>query len=354
MELTYQVPREMYIELLADMIRRNERRPIRLATALLMTVGQMAVVILLCIFRLEAGQRVFFLIWSVLLAALTVLRRSTVKLRAKGTLQRLEYTGQLPEDFWKEHRLRTVGQELRLQYGTQRLSCALINVTQVEEKAHALYVYCGETVFDIVPETAFGSRDAMLRFAKTIRTLAANAEVPPEKAASKPEDGLFWTMEETHFEDGQYLAYRTLFYRYRFLRPAMFARLAVSVFAVISLMNGAAGFNLAICIVLLILANLENISMIPFVCRLRIRREVGTWRGGHDYRLSLQGDTIRYASDRAEASIPVSKINLCEKVGPYFIISWSSFPAVVLPPEVWQTPEGSALIKEIEVLYQGK
>ena len=63
MDLTYQVPRDAYIELLADMVRRNDRRPIRVATALLLTVGQMAAVILLCIFRLEADQRPFFLIW---------------------------------------------------------------------------------------------------------------------------------------------------------------------------------------------------------------------------------------------------------------------------------------------------
>lgn len=352
MKLTYQVPREVYIELLAEMIRRNERRPIRVATALLMTVGQMAVVILLCIFRLEAGQRLFFLIWSVLLAGLTVLRRATVRQRAKGTLQRLEYTGQLSQDFWEEHRLSTAGGELRLAYGVQKLSCLLPNLTRVEESSDTLYLYCGETVFDLVPSSVFPSREAMKDFAKTLRELAAGAEMPAAQPAEN--DGLLWRMEEKQFEDGQYLAYRTLFYRYRFWRPATFARLAVSVFAVISLMNGAAGFHLALCVVLLILANLENLSMVPFVCRLRIRREVGAWRGSVSYRLSLRGDTLRFASDRAKVNIPTGKINLCEKIGPYFVIAWNTFPAVVLPQEVLQTPEGADLVREIQALYQGK
>ena len=74
-ELTYQVPRQAYTALLADMIRWNERRPIRIMTLLLLTVGQMAAVLVLCLFRLEGGERGFFLAWSLLLAGITVLRR---------------------------------------------------------------------------------------------------------------------------------------------------------------------------------------------------------------------------------------------------------------------------------------
>ena len=35
-ELTYQVPRQAYANLLADMIRKNDRRPFRVAAALLL------------------------------------------------------------------------------------------------------------------------------------------------------------------------------------------------------------------------------------------------------------------------------------------------------------------------------
>ena len=105
MELTYQVPRDAYVNLLESMIRKNDRRPLKMLTALLLTVGQMTAVILLCIFKLEGSQRIFVLIWSVLVAGITVLRRCTARQRAKGTLTRLEYSGQLPEDYWKKHRL---------------------------------------------------------------------------------------------------------------------------------------------------------------------------------------------------------------------------------------------------------
>ncbi len=354
MDLTYKVPRQAYIDLLADMIRRNERRPIRVFTLLLLTVVQMAAVILLCIFRLNPDQRIFFLVWSILLAALTILRRCTVMSRARGTLRRLEYTGQLSEEFWKEHKLGTTDGQLRLRYGAQRLSCPLHGLSRVEERANALHLYCGETMFDIVPDSAFPNREAMERFARSLRDQAAHSQPQEAKREDLPEGGLSWHMEGTVLEDGQYLAFRTLYYRHRFLRSATFVRLVISVLAVINLFRDASPINIALSAVLLVLANLENLSMLPFVCRFRIRREVGDWRGSEEYRLSLRGNTVVFASDRAEARIPVEKINLCEKVGPYYLIGWSSFPAVVLPAQVWQTPEASALTEEIKALYQRK
>jgi len=346
-ELTYKVPRQAYAALLADMIRRNDRRPVRIVTGLLLTVGQMAAVLLLCLFRLEEGQRLFFVSWSLLLAGLTVLRRCTVKQRAKGTLQRLEYTGQLPEDFWKEHRLRAVEGELRLRYGGQSLSCPLYGITRVEEREDALYLYCGDTMFDIVPGAAFSGGGAMSAWAEELRKAAAAAKTPESEDLSG--EGFSWAMEERAFEEGQYQAYRLLYYRYRFLRPATFVRLAVSVAAVISLMNSPTPLNAALCGGLLALANLENISMIPPLCRLRIRRELGAWKGSREYRLALREGTLVFSSDRARVEIPADKINLCQEFGGLYLIAWNSFPAVVLPREA----AGEALLQQIQALYQG-
>lgn len=353
-ELTYQVPRQAYADLLADMIRKNDRRPIRIAIALLLTAGQMAAVAFLCVFRLEAGERTFFVVWSLLLAGLTVLRRCTVKQRANGTLQRLEYTGQLPQDYWKEHHLRVTEKELRLRYGEQILSCPLYGISRVEEQGEALHLYCGETMFDIVPETAFSSRDAMQKWAEGLRASAAGASAP-ETAETAPEslrDGVSWAMEEQAFQEGQYQAYRILYYRYRFLRPATFVRLAVSVAAVISLMGSRSPANVALCAALLVLANLENLSMIPPLCRLRIRRELGSWKGGREYHLALWEDTLVFSSDRARAEIPLHKVHLSQEFGGWYLIAWNSFPAVVMPAETARTA-AAPLLQKIQALQQG-
>lgn len=349
--LTYKVPRQAYLELLADMTRKNDRRPVRLITGLLLTVGQMAAVAWLCLFRLEPGQRSFFLIWSVLLAALTVLRRCTVRQRAKGTLQRLEYTGQLSEDFWKEHQLRIADGELRLRYGGQSLSCPLYGISRVDERADVLYLYSGEVMFDIVPRAAFSGEKAMYDWAEDLRKAAASAKAPEKAAPEDAGEGFAWTMEADAFEKGQYQAYRLLYYRYRFLRPATFVRLAVSAAAAASLTRYHAPVNVALCGALLALANLENISMIPPLCRLRIRRELGDWRGGHAYRLALRKGTLIFSSDRARTELPVERIILCREWGDWYFIIWNNFPAVVLPKEAAR--EAAPLLQQIQALHQG-
>lgn len=351
-ELTYQVPRQAYANLLADMIRKNDRRPFRVAAALLLTVGQMAAVALLCVFRLEPGQRAFFLVWSLLLAGLTVLRRCTVRQRANGTLQRLEYTGQLPQDYWKEHRLQLSDTELRLRYGDQILTCPLYGISRVEEQDGSLFLYCGETIFDIVPEAAFSGTEAMGRWARDLRAKAAGSKPPAETVPESSGDAVSWTMEEKAFQEGQYQAYRILYYRFRFLRPATFVRLAVSAAAAVSLVYHRTPVNTALCAALLLLANVENISMIPPLCRLRIRRELGEWKGGGSYCLALEEDALIYTSGHARAEIPLHKINLCQEFGDLHLIAWSSFPAVVMPKETARTA-AAPLLQKIQALQQG-
>ena len=365
MDMTYRVSKNAYIELLADMVRRNDSRPLKLLTAFLLTFGQMAAVAVLCVTRLEGSTRLFAIVWSLLLAGITLLRRKTVRQRAKGTLQRLEYAGQLPEDYWREHKLRTAGKELRVSYGDQRLSCPLHAVGPVEERPDALYIYCGGTIFDIIPAEAFKNAEAMRRFARDLRAAAKNAEMPAEATDAVPTAAadITWEMDEKHFLDGQFLAFRTLYYRYRFVRRATFIRLAASVAAVINLMANrtplsiAAVINLmanrtplsiAASVIILLLANLENISMIPALSRLRIRKELGSWEGSAEFRLSVQKDTLLFASDQSAVAIPKEKINLCEKIGPYYIIAWSSFPAVILPEAQAAEPQTAALLRQIE------
>lgn len=350
MDMTYRVSKNAYIELLADMVRRNDSRPVKLFTTFLLTLGQMAAVAVLCATRLEGRERVFAIVWSLLLAGITLLRRRTVRQRAKGTLQPLEYAGQLPEDYWREHRLRTAGNELRVSYGGQRLSCPLHAVGPVEERADALYIYCGGTIFDIIPAEAFKNAEAMQRFARDLRAAAEQAEMPGEKADAVPTAAadLTWEMDEKQFLDGQFIAFRTLYYRYRFVRRATFIRLAASVAAVVNLMANRTPLGIAASAVVLLVANLENISMIPALSRLRIRRELGAWEGSCAFRLSMQQDTLLFASEKSAVTIPVDKINLCEKVGAYYIIAWSSFPAVILPESAAQSPETAALLRRIE------
>lgn len=349
MNLNYYVPRESYIYLLAEMIRKNDRRPIRLFTAFLATVGQFGIVLALCVFKLERSQWPFFLIWSVLLVGLTILRRSTVSLRAKGTLQRLEYTGQLPPDYWEKHRLEIHDSALVLNYGQQESTCALSSVSRIDELQGALYVYCENAVFDIIPQTAFDSSEDMHAYAQHLLQLAQEKRSVQTVCASKSDtSGLTWEMDPDDFLDGQYFAYRTLYYRYRFLRKATFLRLAVSVFAVVNLMANRSAVNIIICVLLLLLANLENISMIPAICRKRIRTETGNWSGSRKFGLSIGEEGLSFSSGQEQVSIPFDRINLCEEIQTYFVISWNQFPAVILPKEKLNDEQAAHIIRQVK------
>lgn len=190
----------------------------------------------------------------------------------------------------------------------------------------------------------------MQRFARDLRAAAEQAEMPGEKTDAVPTAAadLTWEMDEKQFLDGQFIAFRTLYYRYRFVRRATFIRLAASVAAVVNLMANRTPLGIAASAVVLLVANLENISMLPALSRLRIRRELGAWEGSCAFRLSMQQDTLLFASEKSAVTIPVDKINLCEKVGAYYIIAWSSFPAVILPESAAQSPETAALLRRIE------
>ena len=95
MDMTYRVSKNAYIELLADMVRRNDSRPVKLFTTFLLTLGQMAAVAVLCATRLEGRERVFAIVWSLLLAGITLLRRREVSDKLIAALEAAEQTDEV-------------------------------------------------------------------------------------------------------------------------------------------------------------------------------------------------------------------------------------------------------------------
>ena len=95
MDMTYRVSKNAYIELLADMVRRNDSRPIKLLTTFLLTLGQMAAVAVLYATRLEGRERGFAIVWSLLLAGITLLRRREVSDKLIAALEAAEQTDEV-------------------------------------------------------------------------------------------------------------------------------------------------------------------------------------------------------------------------------------------------------------------
>lgn len=350
MKLTYTVPRELYIILMEDMLRKRERRPLGMFLYFILTIGQFAGCVVVGFLRMEGKQRYFLLVWSVLLAALTVLRRSTVPQRAKGLLARLEDSGQLPKDYWEKHILQVKKDILQLRYGAQELTCPLAGISRVEERKEAVYIWSGETIFDMVPLSVFQGPEAVQKFVHSLEQLSETTPMPgQETVVAETGSCITWSLSEKAFIDGQYLAFRTLYYKYRFLRTATFIRLALSVMAVINIMRDLAPVNLALSIIVLVVVNLENISMIPFICKFRIRREIGAWKGSDQFRLVSQGDSFLFASENNSVRIPMDKILLYQQIGSDTVIAWSDFPAVIIPASCAGTEEAREVLAGIRV-----
>ncbi len=207
-----------YIELLADMVRRNDSRPVKLFTTFLLTLGQMAAVAVLCATRLEGRERVFAIVWSLLLAGITLLRRRTVRQRkghAAASGIRRSAPGGLLARAQAAHRRKRAARQLRRPAPFLPASCG----RPVEERADALYIYCGGTIFDIIPAEAFKNAEAMQRFARDLARRQSRPKMPGEKTDAVPTAAadLTWEMDEKQFLDGQFIAFRTLYYRYRFV-----------------------------------------------------------------------------------------------------------------------------------------
>ena len=197
MKLRYKVSEKDYVALLAGLIRKKDAAPWRRVMFFVLTAGQMAVVAWLCIFRLAPGQRLFYIVWSLLLAGFTLLRRFTAPARAKGTLYRLKEGGQLPADFWEEHRLSEEEEGLVLCYGGVRTVCPRGSFSGFYEEDGLLYLKAGDGIFDIIPLETFSGPEKKEHFLSALRAFqekqaeAAARDLREEslEAASSPSLG---------------------------------------------------------------------------------------------------------------------------------------------------------------------
>ena len=347
MKLEYTVTENDYITLLAGLIRIRDNRPLRRVAFLLLTVGQMAVIAWLCLTRLAPEQRPFFIVWSVLLAAFTVLRRRTVRARAKGTLYRLKADGQLPEDYWKPHRLEEKKDGLALSYGGVRLLCPPGQLTHADEADGLLYLRVGDAIFDIVPLTAFASDAEKQAFLAQLDAFCARDALPEEPAA--PEEGelsLSYALDDAEFLRTQVAAFRAVYLRYQLTKPMSLVSMAVSVFLLVYAAARPSAATIALAIAFFLLLNRSNLTVLTPLARLRIRRELGAWHGG-EMTLTAGLWGVRYTDGTESVTVPYAAIDVSGDAKIGRILSWGRFPAIVIPAEIRDTAEGRAILDYI-------
>ena len=350
MKYSYYVTENDYITLLAGLIRRRDRKPLRLIMLLLTTVGQMGLVAWLCLTRLERSQWMFYIVWSVLLAAFSVLRVMTARLRAKGTLYRLKDNGQLPEDYWKEHKLFRTKEGLVLLYGDVRTVCPPGQLTDVREEDGLLYLMSGENIFNIVPVSTFAEEEKKQAFLEEMRAFRETRPAQKEEDAFSKEDKnavrISYQQDGKTFVRTQAAAFRAIYTRYPLIEKISLLKLAASIFLiVVAVMNPSVG-TAALAIVLTIALNRNHFIVLTPFLYVRVKNELGNWKDGGEIILSAESGGIRMSCRKEQIFVNYKEISVVEdsKIGRLY--SWGRLPMIIVPEELTRTKEGKAFTAE--------
>ena len=360
MKYSYYVTENDYITLLAGFIRKRDRKPLRRVMLFLMTFGQMALVAWLCYTRLERSQWTFYIVWSLLLAAFSILRVLTARQRAKGTLYRLKDNGQLPEDYWKEHRLFETKEGLVLQYGAARAVCALGQLSEVREEDGLLYLMVGENIFDIVPASAFASEEKKAAFLADMRHFQERGEEEEpetggtsENDSGTPQDGKNGSVSICFEQDGKSFvraqagAFRAIYLKYQFVEKVSLLKLAVSIFLiVVAVMNPSVG-TAALAVVLTIALNRNHLIVLTPLLYFRVKNELGEWTDGGVITLSAGEKVVRMSCGRRRIDVAYSDISVEEESRFGHLYSYGRLPMIIVPAAATETAEGKRFMAAV-------
>lgn len=170
--MNYKISEEDYITILEQQLKQKRKNPIQFFIFLLSTVGQMlAVCYLILSTHPSGGMAAGLAALSFALTALSLVNFLRLRPRAKNYFTALRAKGKISEEFWKLHTLKLDGEKLSVRFGSFSNTCGIMQVRVVDNKVNAYLLYLGQTqsIFDIVPYSAFGNEKKREEFAETIR-----------------------------------------------------------------------------------------------------------------------------------------------------------------------------------------
>lgn len=173
--MNYKVSEEDYITVLEQQLKQKRKGPIQLSLFLLSTVGQtLAVLYAVLSSRVSGVSAAGLLALSVALTALSFINFFRLRPRAKNFFHLLRARGKISEEFWKLHTLKLEEEKLSVRFGSFSNSCDVTQVRVVDNKVSAYLLYLGrsQSIFDLVPYSAFGDETRRAGFAETIRQAA--------------------------------------------------------------------------------------------------------------------------------------------------------------------------------------
>ncbi|QAT50906.1 hypothetical protein EQM14_14640 [Caproiciproducens sp. NJN-50] len=173
--MNYKISEEDYVSVLEQQLKQKRKSPVQLFVFLLSTAGQMLVVCYLILSTHASGIRAAGLAaLSVILTALSLVNFLRLRPRAKNYFRVLRAKGKISEEFWKLHTLKLEGEKLSVRFGSISNSCGITQIRVADNKVNAYLLHLGQTqsIFDIVPYSAFGNEKQRAEFPETIHQAA--------------------------------------------------------------------------------------------------------------------------------------------------------------------------------------
>ncbi|WP_411676084.1 hypothetical protein [Caproicibacter sp.] len=279
--MNYKVSEEEYITVLEQQLKQKRKRPVPLFLFLFSTAGQTLFVIYLLLSSTPSAAGIAgLLVLSVSLTGLSLLNFFSTRPRAKKYLSMLRSKGRISEEFWKLHTLKLEDETISIQFGSYSNSCEITQIRVTDNKTNAYLLSLGksQSVFDIVPYSAFGSEPQRAGFAERLRQAAIQVSLRGSEAVrdSIPPDAR--VLAEFSYDEDSYLkdqqsAFRRMFTTKLAWTPLTILLLAASCFLLAYAISSGRVLSILTAVAAAVLLNFHYIRIFSPLIGRRIRRD---------------------------------------------------------------------------------
>ena len=361
MELRFQFTREEYEKTVEALLRKRRNSPLSLAVLLMMTLGQFAFVLYsIRRYQTPPDRTALLLVLSLAIAAIQLVYRYAVSLRARTQTARAIRKGQIREDFWKVQRLTLRDDLVRLRSGKTELSydCAYFTGSEQAGDTLLLLFTKGKTVHQVmVPGSAFSSGEEKERFLAALRESKTRSILEGCAQARSPrvenaEYSLEYSYRRDDFVRDQVRAVRAAYTRRVGWTLAQIARYAAAGFLIYHFIAGSYrsdGMKVLVALILLLLLYPLLISFTP-LCRLIVRRSAASLFAGLDSircSLDLSGDKLFFQGDTFENVLSLDKLYDLAETEDCVILYWKDRTAITIPAQVAARSQAGPLLARL-------
>jgi hypothetical protein len=279
--MNYKVSEEDYITVLEQQLKQKQKRPITLFLFLFCTAGQTLFVIYMLLSSTPSAAGIAsLLVLSVSLTGLSLLNFFRIRPRAKKYFSMLRSKGRISEEFWKLHTLKLEDKTISIRFGSYSNSCEITQIRVIDNKTNAYLLYLGksQSVFDIVPYSAFRSEPQRAGFADRLRQAALRFSLRGSETIRDSISPDARVLAEFSYDEASYLkdqqsAFRRMFTTKLAWTPLTVLLLAVACSFLAYAISSGRVLTILMAVAVAVLLNFHYVRIFSPLIGRRIRRD---------------------------------------------------------------------------------